>query len=65
MDWLDELDMMTDEEIMEDPFDGDTAEDSSFGEDYFDDYPSYSLQEDWDALELGFDPYMGCYSDDC
>ena len=65
MDWLDELDAMTDEEIMEDPFDGDTATDSSFEEDYFDDYPAYSLQEDWDALELGFDPYMGCYSDDC
>lgn len=22
-------------------------------------------QEDPDFLELGFDPYMGCYSDDC
>ena len=21
--------------------------------------------EDWDNLEMGFDPYMGCYSDDC
>ena len=21
--------------------------------------------EDWDDLEVGFDPYMGCYSDDC
>lgn len=26
----------------------------------FDDY-----YEDWDNLELGFDPYTGCYSDDC
>ena len=26
----------------------------------FDDY-----YEDWDNLEMGFDPYMGCYSDDC
>ena len=22
-------------------------------------------QEDPDFLELGFDPYMGCYTDDC
>ena len=21
--------------------------------------------ENQDALEMGFDPYMGCYSDDC
>ena len=21
--------------------------------------------ENWDNLEMGFDPYMGCYSDDC
>ena len=21
--------------------------------------------KDWDNLEMGFDPYMGCYSDDC
>ena len=20
---------------------------------------------DWDDYEMGFDPYMGCYSDDC
>lgn len=29
-------------------------------EDYYNDY-----EEDWDDLEMGFDPYMGCYSDDC
>jgi hypothetical protein len=27
------------------------------------DYDDY--YEDWDNLETGFDPYMGCYSDDC
>lgn len=25
----------------------------------------YDAQEGPDFLELGFDPYMGCYSDDC
>lgn len=25
----------------------------------------YDCYEDWDFLECGFDPYMGCYSDDC
>ena len=30
-----------------------------------DDYPEDMWNEDWDALELGFNPYMGCYSDDC
>ena len=34
---------------------GDEDEDMEF-DDYY---------EDWDNLELGFDPYMGCYSDDC
>jgi hypothetical protein len=29
------------------------------------DYPADDYYEDWDNLELGFDPYMGCYSDDC
>ena len=47
MDLWDELDTITDDELMDDPFDGD---------DYY---------EDWDNLEMGFDPYMGCYSDDC
>lgn len=34
----------------------------------FDDFTSDSedyYYEDWDNLEMGFDPYMGCYSDDC
>lgn len=56
MDLWDELDTITDDELMDDPFDGDTAIDSSFESDYY---------EDWDNLEMGFDPYMGCYSDDC
>ena len=30
-----------------------------------DDYPEDDYYEDWDNLEMGFDPYMGCYSDDC
>lgn len=25
----------------------------------------YDYYEDWDNLEMGFGPYMGCYSDDC
>ena len=29
------------------------------------DYPESDYCEDWDNLEMGFDPYMGCYSDDC
>ena len=29
------------------------------------DYPDDYWYEDQDALEIGFDPYMGCYSDDC
>ena len=29
------------------------------------DYPEGDIYEDWDDLEMGFDPYMGCYSDDC
>jgi hypothetical protein len=30
-----------------------------------DEYPEDDYYEDWDNLEMGFDPYMGCYSDDC
>ena len=56
MDWLDELDSLTDDELMEDPFEGDTADDSPFESDYY---------EDWDQYEVGFDPYLGCYTDDC
>ena len=29
------------------------------------DYPESDYYEDWDNLEMGFNPYMGCYSDDC
>lgn len=29
------------------------------------DYPEDDYCENWDNLETGFDPYMGCYSDDC
>lgn len=30
-----------------------------------DEEPLSDYYEDWDNLECGFDPYMGCYSDDC
>ena len=30
-----------------------------------DEDPISDYYEDWDNLEMGFDPYMGCYSDDC
>ena len=33
--------------------------------DWEEDYPDDDYYEDWDDLEMGFDPYMGCYSDDC
>ena len=33
--------------------------------DYDCDEPTSNFYEDWDNLEMGFDPYMGCYSDDC
>jgi hypothetical protein len=29
------------------------------------DYDPDDYYENWDNLEMGFDPYMGCYSDDC
>ena len=32
---------------------------------YRGDYDCDDYYEDWDNLEMGFDPYMGCYSDDC
>lgn len=28
-------------------------------------YPDSDYYEDWDNLECGFDPYAGCYTDDC
>lgn len=30
-----------------------------------DDTPDDPFYEDWDNLECGFDPYSGCYTDDC
>jgi hypothetical protein len=36
--------------------DDEYLDDEGFESDYY---------EDWDNLEMGFDPYMGCYSDDC
>ncbi len=30
-----------------------------------DEYPDDYYYEDDDNLEMGFDPYMGCYTDDC
>lgn len=41
----------------------DEAEMQSWAEFYRGDYDDY--YEDWDQYETGFDPYMGCYSDDC
>ena len=50
-----------DEEFIQDTVefyrgDYDCDEEDDFLSDYY---------EDWDNLECGFDPYMGCYSDDC
>jgi hypothetical protein len=33
------------------------------GDDYYEEEDDY--YEDDDALECGFDPYCGCYTDDC
>ena len=33
--------------------------------DWEEDYPEDDYYEDWDNLEMGFDPYAGCYTDDC
>jgi hypothetical protein len=41
-----ELDEMSDMDIMNDPFDGDTAVDSSFEEDYFDNIDLYRFNTD-------------------
>lgn len=48
-DWIDEIDNLSLEELMADPFEGEVA----------DDYP-----DDYD-LEMGFDPYVGGYTYDC
>ncbi len=42
--------------------------DEYLDEELTDDYDlddSYSYYEDWDNLERGFDPYMGCVADYC
>lgn len=33
--------------------------------DWYEEYPEDDYYEDWDNLEMGFDPYAGCYTDDC
>ena len=43
----------------------DLAEEQDWVEFYRGDYDSDDYYENWDNLECGFDPYMGCYSDDC
>ena len=58
MDLWEELDTITDEELMHDPYEDLVETDDDYPEDY-------EYYEDWDHLEMGFDPYMGCYSDDC
>lgn len=62
-DLIDRYDMdptaMTDDEVSEI-----VAHSAQIGDD-LDDYPEDDYYEDWDNLEMGFDPYMGCYSDDC
>ena len=32
---------------------------------YRGDYDPDDYYEDWDQYEVGFDPYLGCYTDDC
>lgn len=53
------MDAMTEEQMDYE----DEAEMQSWAEFYRGDYDDY--YEDWDRYEVGFDPYMGCYSDDC
>ena len=33
--------------------------------DWCEEYPEDDYYEDWDNYEMGFDPYAGCYTDDC
>ena len=62
-DLIDRYDMdptaMTDDDVSEI-----VARSAQIGDD-LDDYPEDDYYEDCDNLEMGFDPYMGCYSDDC
>lgn len=55
-----DTDSLTDEELTEMVNRFDRIHDEDDGFDLDDDY-----YESWDNLEMGFDPYMGCYSDDC
>ena len=34
-------------------------------DEYLDEYPEDDSYENWDDLECGFNPYMGCYDYDC
>lgn len=44
-------------------------EDENFIQDFVEfhrgDYDETRYYEDWDKYEVGFDPYLGCYTDDC
>ncbi len=31
----------------------------------YDEESASDFYEDWDQYEVGFDPYLGCYTDDC
>jgi hypothetical protein len=46
-----------------DQFDGEDGEDNDFYLDEGDDYAFFDDEPDVD--ECGYDPYGGCYSDDC
>lgn len=56
---------LTDEELTEMVNRSARIEDEADGFDPDDDYPEDDYYEDWDHLECGFDPYLGCYTDDC
>ena len=53
------MDAMTEEQMDYE----DEAEMQSWAEFYRGDYDDY--YEDWNRYEISFDPYMGCYSEDC
>lgn len=46
------------------PYNAEYSRDCEYwcGQEEPEDYPEY---EEYADLEMGFDPYMGCYSDDC
>lgn len=52
------------------PWEIDTPNDEEWPEDLWLDYDPETEDPEWDApfacdLEMGFDPYLGCYTDDC